>query len=166
MMASAAERTRLVKASRQRTCIACGKTILPGQRCWWANSQEAGYRCLDCGRHTDTSPAKKPNRPRQRRRRRPIPLPIPPRSQVGRIAERDSDKVHRVTLDSVSEAVKDALDDFAANDTNREKIRARQELALSGSDKWGHYYTREKFFEHLATPPADLMGAVEEMRWR
>jgi hypothetical protein len=85
---------------------------------------------------------------------------------AARRAERCVDGIHRYAFYSVSEAVEDALCDYAQNDTNRERIRLMQDNALSGSDRWGNYFTRSKLLAELSCPSQSLLSAVDEMRER
>jgi hypothetical protein len=75
-----------------------------------------------------------------------------------------ADGVHRYEFNSVQEAVLDALDDYAQNDTNREKIRMRMEYALSGRDSWANHFTRSRFLKEIGNPRQELLDAVDLMR--
>ena len=76
----------------------------------------------------------------------------------------DADGVARLEFDSVGEAVIDALSDYAQTPGNLAFIRERVAEHLTGSDRWGNYYTREKLLDAIANPPAELVEAVDAMR--
>jgi len=77
---------------------------------------------------------------------------------------RDADGIHRMTFDSVGEAVLDAMTDYAQNEGNRQAIADRLIYHLTGSDVWANKYTREKLLDAIAHPPARLLEAVDELR--
>jgi hypothetical protein len=77
-----------------------------------------------------------------------------------------ADGVWRYECNSVSEAVADALDDYAQNDSTAEYLRARLDLALSGRDKWANKFTRSRFLRELSNPSQHLLDAVDRMRER
>jgi hypothetical protein len=60
--------------------------------------------------------------------------------------------------------VLDALDDYAQNDTNREKVRVRMDYALSGRDGWANHFTRNRFLKEIGNPRQELLDAVDLMR--
>ena len=75
-----------------------------------------------------------------------------------------SDGVYRYEFSSVTDAVQDALADFAQTTHNQEFIRNRMDEALGGKDPWASRYTREKFLKELSDPKQSLLAAVDEMR--
>jgi hypothetical protein len=81
-------------------------------------------------------------------------------------ARRCADGVWRYEFGSVSKAVRDALDDFAQNDTSREWLRDRMARALSGRDDWANYFTQDRFLSELTDPSKHLLEAVDRMRER
>lgn len=76
----------------------------------------------------------------------------------------DADGVARLEFDSVGEAVTDALADYAQTPGNLDFIRERVAGHLTGSDRWGNYYTMEKLLDAIGNPPAELVEAVDAMR--
>lgn len=160
------ERSRIIVAGRQLTCAGCGATIFRGERAWYANCREAGYRCSGCGQHpvgSNIRPATPPASSSRKPKRPSLPLPAMDTARPT-AAYRGADGVHRYEFASIGEAVADALDDYAQNDGNRERIRDSQNSALSGRDRWGNYFTRERLLGELTNPSAELLGAVDEMR--
>lgn len=76
----------------------------------------------------------------------------------------DSDGIHRITFDSVGEAVADSMTDYAQNESNRQFVNERLAQHMSGYDSWAHCFTKEKLLDTIANPPQELVKAVEEMR--
>ena len=79
-------------------------------------------------------------------------------------AVKDADGIHRVSFDSVGEAVVDSMADYAQNDSNRTFIAGRLAGHMSGNDAWANYFTKSKLLATIAHPPKHLLDAVEEMR--
>lgn len=168
-------RSRLVKAFFAGKCRCCGKSVAKGDEVYFA--KHYGIRCLGCGPHTADDqplPSKRGKTGHRPKSGRPIPAPEPvptPKpggldvtDPKGRAAQRCADGIHRYAFYSVTDAVEDALCDYAQNDTNRERIRQTQESALSGHDRWGNYFTRDRFLGELSNPDSSLLAAVDEMR--
>ena len=135
-------------------CKVCYSRIAKGERVYYA--KHMGMRCERCGSGSgETRPAPKKGK-----------LPPPPDSAMTgeKAAQRCADGVHRYEFASVSEAVKDALDDFAQTASNQEWLRDRMARALSGHDQWANRYTEARFLSGLANPPQHLLDAVDRMR--
>jgi len=79
-------------------------------------------------------------------------------------AVRCSDGVYRFEIDSVTDAVQDALSDYAQTTHNQEFIRGRMGQALGGKDPWASRFTRERFLKELSDPKKSLLEAVDQMR--
>jgi hypothetical protein len=170
-------RSRLIHAHFPGKCRICSKTVCKGEEVYFA--KHYGVRCLSCGPHTDPDqpmPAKRGSK-RYARSAAPTPAPEPAPSPAkfgnldvidpkSRAAQRCADGIHRYQFNSVSEAVEDALCDYAQNDTNRERVRSTQADALSGQSQWGNYFTRERLLAEMFNPSESLLTAVDEMRQR
>ena len=87
---------------------------------------------------------------------------VPPPS-TGAVTK-DADGIHRISFDSVGEAVIDALADYAQNDGNLALIRQRLASHLSGDDSWANYFTKSKLLDTIANPPQELLDSVTQMR--
>jgi len=161
-------RSRLIAARFAGKCRICGKPVAKGEDVYFA--KHYGVRCASCGPHTSDDQPLPAKRGKKSRKAEPVPTPVPSHRDLdvtdpkGRGAQRCSDGIHRYEFASVSDAVEDALCDYAQNDTNAERIRATQSSALSGSDRWGNYFTRERLLGELHSPSQELLGAVDEMR--
>ena len=169
-------KTRLIPARFKGRCRACGKEVLPGQNVYFA--KHYGVRCEACGPHTDAD-APLPSRhkakpsssipssiPSSKKRRKALPEASPAAGAMPgeNVAQCCADGVHRYEFASVTEAVRDALDDYAQNDGNAEFIRQRQGHALSGKDDWANHFTRSRFLKELSNPSKHLLEAVDLMR--
>jgi hypothetical protein len=133
----------------------CYSRIAKGERVYYA--KHMGMRCERCGSGSAESgptPKKTAKRPEK----------FEPAITGEKAARRDADGVHRYEFGSVSEAVKDALDDFAQTASNQEWLRTRMGRALSGHDQWANRYTEARFLSGLANPPQHLLDAVDRMR--
>lgn len=142
-------------------CASCHGTIERGSMAYRLGSRVYCSACRPDGSQT-------PPPASTHRARRPAAQPDPSAhggSMPGEHSvERDADGVWRYGFDSVSEAVTDALDDYAQNDSTREYLRGRLRLALSGHDDWASNFTRTRFLNELAAPSQTLLDAVDRMR--
>ncbi|MFA6134583.1 MAG: hypothetical protein WC869_11270 [Phycisphaerae bacterium] len=171
-------KTRLIPARFKGRCRVCGKEVLPGQNVYFA--KHYGVRCEACGPHTDADaplPSKRkassdkkpsPSTPSGKKRRKAAPEASPDTGAMPgeKVAQRYADGVTRYEFGSVTEAVRDALDDYAQNDSSAEYLRRRQGYALSGKDRWGNNFTRSRFLRELSAPSKHLLDAVDLMRQR
>jgi hypothetical protein len=164
---------RLIAARFKGKCRTCGCVVEPGTPVYFA--KHFGVRCQSCGPHTvddQPLPSRRANkrfgRPDRADRRHTEPTPpggtLPGDESAAKRAQCDLDGVHRYQFSSVGEMVLDALDDYAQNDTNRERIREMQSQALSGSDAWGNYFTRDRLLNQLHDPDVNLLEAIESLR--
>jgi hypothetical protein len=92
------------------------------------------------------------------------PAEIPASVERAVAATRDENGFHRVKHLSITDAVQDALRDYATNETNREHVTGTQNKALTGNNEWGNYYTPEKFNAALQSPPQELLDAVTQLK--
>ncbi|WP_428937784.1 DUF7192 family protein [Fontivita pretiosa] len=158
-------RSRLIAARFAGKCRVCGKPVAKGEQVYFAKYY--GVRCAGCGPHTADDPPLPSKRGKKSRRFAPPPFSkrepdvTDPKDRAAQLC---TDGIHRYEFYSVKDAVEDALCDYAQNDTNRERVRAAQNHALSGSDRWGNYFTRERFLGELHNPGEDLLKAVDQMR--
>jgi hypothetical protein len=164
-------RSRLIPARFNGKCRQCGRVVAKGEPVFFA--KHYGVRCVSCGTHTADDaplPSKRSEKGRYGRRpAEPQPAAEPPMTvpNAGRLAAwRGEDGIHRYEFKSVREAVEDALQDYAQNDTNRKRIRASQEQALSGEASWGNYFTKERLLAEVFNPSAELRSAIDRMRER
>jgi hypothetical protein len=168
-------KTRLIPARFKGRCRACGKEVLAGQNVYFA--KHYGVRCEACGPHTDADaplPSKRKGEkssssmPTGKKRSKALPDASPAAGAMPgeNVAQRCADGVTRYEFGSVTDAVRDALDDYAQNDGNAEFIRQRQAQALSGKDRWANHFTRARFLRELSNPSQHLLEAVDKMRQR
>jgi hypothetical protein len=172
-------KSRLIAARFAGRCRACGASVAKGDNVWFA--KHYGVRCQGCGPHPDDSerlPSKHPYGSRKPAESSPLPVPkrrkvaLPDPTKGGgampgeNLAQRCHDGVYRYEFGSVTEAVKDAMDDYAQNDGNAEFIRRRLGHALSGRDSWANRFTQARFLKELANPSKHLLEAVDRMRER
>lgn len=164
-------RSRQIPARFNGRCRQCGKAVAKGEPVYFA--KHYGVRCEACGPHTADDaplPSKRGKKSRTARKPEPQSNPAEPPMQVAdphRLAAwRGEDGIHRYEFKSVREAVEDALTDYAQNEHNRERIRASQDAALSGSDSWGNYFTKERLLAEVFNPSAKLRDAIDRMRER
>lgn len=76
----------------------------------------------------------------------------------------DADGIFRITFDSVGDALRDAMSDYAQNEYNRKLLAERMREHLTGNDGWANYFTRDRLLDTIANPPKELTDAVEQMR--
>ena len=76
----------------------------------------------------------------------------------------DADGIFRITFDSVGDALRDAMADYAQNQHNKALIGTRMVEHLSGGDSWANHFTRDKLLDTIANPPKELLNAVDQMR--
>ncbi len=156
--------SRLIPARFAGKCRVCGKAVAAGDKVWFA--KHYGVRCEACGAHTaQDAPLPSKRGAKARTPFRPSPsIPAGGANNGDHRADRCADGTTRFEFDSVTEAVEDALDDYAQNDTNREKIRGQMAAALSGRSAWGNHFTKDRLLAELANPNKSLLEAVDRMR--
>jgi hypothetical protein len=153
--------------------------VAAGENVWFA--KHFGVRCEACGPHSaddERLPSRRPGRkapgspptPRTKKARRVPALPDPTAGGGSMPGEhcltRSTDGVWRYEFGSVSEAVADAMDDYAQNEGTQEYLRGRLARALSGRDDWSNFFTRARFLRELSAPSQHLLEAVDRMRER
>jgi Arc/MetJ-type ribon-helix-helix transcriptional regulator len=151
-------RPYLRPAPHSGRCKKCGHRLGKGEHVYYA--KHWGMACEQCGGSETATPA-----PRKTKRSENA-VPTGTAMTGEKPARKCSDGVWRYEFGSVSEAVRDALDDFAQNDTSREHLRNRMARALSGQDSWGNYFTQDRFLRELSKPSKHLLEAVDRMRER
>jgi hypothetical protein len=169
--------SRKIRITYKAKCQCCGSQVARGDMGWY--KKDYGVRCMKCGQHPADAPLAKKGKGRRRmpsapRQSSPSPVPQMPSSNEpkmnhwvpdGTKAVQCSDGVYRYEWTSVTAAVNDAINTSdALSDYNKSYCNSRIEHALSGSDRWNHNYTRQKFEHDLANPPEHIMDAVEELK--
>jgi hypothetical protein len=149
-------RPYLRPAPHSGRCKKCGHRLGKGEHVYYA--KHWGMACEQCGGSDTATPA-----PRKTKRGK-TPAPAGGAMTGEKPARKCADGVWRYEFASVGEAVRDALDDFAQNDTSREWLRNRMTLALSGKDDWANYFTQDRFLRELSNPSKPLLDAVDRMR--
>ena len=146
-------------------CQKCGRELPVGSMAYRVNSR---VYCPACAGAPDRDSS-----PQSRRApRRPIRNAVPDYSPSSgpmpgkNAAMRCADGIWRHEYASVTEAVRNALDDYAQNDSTRKYLRGRLDYALSGRDGWAHDFTKDRFLRELSDPSAELLEAVDRMRER
>ena len=138
-------------------CKKCSRRLGKGEHVYYA--KHWGMACETCG-GSDTAPPA----PRKTKRSAPAATSAEAAMTGEKPGRRSADGVWRYEFASVGEAVRDALDDFAQNDTSREWLRDRMAKALSGRDEWANHFTQDRFLRELAAPSKHLCEAVDRMR--
>ena len=151
-------------------CAKCGGHIGLREYAYRVGSRVYCSKC-DPRSGGDSAAGQEPPTSKPRRRRRRKTPPPDPTAGGGAMpgehcANRSADGVWRYEFGSVSEAVADALDDYAQNDSTREYLRGRLKRALSGRDGWANRFTRARLLRELSEPSQHLLDAVDRMRER
>ena len=146
-------RPYLRPAPHSGRCNRCGHRLAKGDRVYYA--KHWGMRCEGCG-CPDGATARPPKSKRTQ--------PAGGAMTGEKPARKGSDGVYRYEFAGVGEAVRDALDDFAQNDSNAEWLRERLGRALGGADEWTDRMTRARFLRELSAPSRDLLEAVDRLR--
>jgi len=139
---------RFRDAPHNGVCKVCGRRIHKGDRTFYA--KHWGMVCSSECMYGEQPPER--------------PEPTAQEPAGAKPAFRGTDGVYRYEFGSVSEAVKDALEDFAQNAHNRTFLNTRIARALSGVDSWASRFTRERFLAELSNPARQLSEAVDRMR--
>ena len=171
-------KSKLIQARFAGRCRGCGTTVTTADQVWFA--KHYGVRCQACGPHPDDAerlPSKSKGKARRspsttnaKKSRRKAALPDPTKGGGAMPGENCAaacaDDVWRYEFNSVSDAVRDALDDYAQNAGTQEFLRERLKHALSGKDSWANRFTESKLLRELSSPSAHLLEAVDRMRER
>jgi len=144
-------------------CAKCGRLIERGELAYRFGSR---VFCSSCQPQPDDLPAPKPRRRRRRKAAPPDPTAGGGAMPGEHCASRSADGVWRYEFGSVSEALADALDDYAQNCTTQEYLRKRLGYALSGRDGWANRFTKARLLRELSEPSQHLLDAVDRMRER
>ena len=118
------------------------------------------WRRLWCILNADKPKAPRKTRSSRRQTRETSTGDKTPRNE----AMLDADGVHRITFESIGEAVIDSQADYAQNETNRTKIAGKMTEHLGGHDSWANNFTRESLLDTIQNPPQHLLDAVDQMR--
>ena len=146
-------------------CPKCEAYIRTGETAYRVGSR---VYCRECGPMVSGKAG--PSDPPKSRPHRKAATPDPTKGGGAmpgeNCATRCADGVWRYECGSVTEAVKDALDDYAQNANTQEYLRGRLLTALSGGDDWANNFTRARFLKELSEPSRHLLDAVDRMRER
>jgi len=168
--------SRKIMARYNGRCRTCQGYVGKADWVWFMKGY--GVRCESCGPHTaDDAPLP----PRRNHHKRPWAVPSArpttpePDAPDAPDAADDAatgknpavkcgDGVWRYGFESIGEAVRDALDDYAQTERSAGILRTELERHLSGHDRWANNFTRERFLVELSNPSPDLLAAVDAMR--
>ncbi len=154
---------RLIIAKFNGKCRQCGKATHKGDYVYFA--KHFGVRCDACGPHPADEQPLPPKKGSKRYQRQMGSEPAPSQSEPPtERADLDCDGIHRLQFGSIGEAVRDALSDYAQNDTARERIAETFNSAVSGHSEWGNYFTKDRLLAELNNPSQELLSAVDRMR--
>jgi len=142
-------------------CRQCG-TLVPYQEyVWWEKGR--GNRCMECGPHTPLPDMPEEPKPKPRPAKKPRPLPTSSDKPASR---KDSDGVYRYEFDSVGDAIKVAMTDYAQTPQGLKTLQEtckRYDIDGKG-DEWTNYYNRQMMLDAMGNPPKHLLVAVDKMR--
>jgi hypothetical protein len=141
-------------------CRHCGCELSTGSTAYRVKSRIYCPACADADDRDE-----RPSKP-QRKVAPPDPTKGGGAMPGENCATQCADGVWRYECGSVTEAVKDALDDYAQNANTQEYLRGRMLTALGGGDSWANNFTRARFVKELSDPSRHLLEAVDRMRER
>jgi hypothetical protein len=146
-------------------CHQCGAEIPLGR---WAYRAASRIYCSACrpDENGKPQPRRKAEDGQPRTGKHAPPDPTASRCSMPgeHAAIRCCDGVWRYEHDSVSQALRSALDDYAQNAGTQEYLRERLKRALSGKDHWANRFTKARLLKQLREPSEHLLEAVEKMR--
>ena len=162
--------SRLIPARFKGKCRICGKVVQPGDMVYFA--KHYGVRCQSCGPHTaddEPIPSKRSSQSSKSRskfssKREPKGSQKFSGKSSAQLSVWGADGIDRITFDSIAEAIKDAMTDYAHNEENRLFIAGRMKEHMTGHDRWANNYTKAQLLSAVENPPAELMESIDEMR--